>query len=814
MLDHRFLRNLLRMTSPAKSQSYTRHRAAFAALVTALIVAAIAFSSGRVSSQGSEPQRRDLERVFKQHERLSLDPGQIARQVKQTRSLTLNTSRGTFEMTLEPHDMRAPGYVAEAWSDKGVRVLERGPVRTYKGTVKGLPAAQARMTIDEETVEGLIITPNELLFLEPVKRYSKTAAKTDFVFYAGSDVKEPAGECGTTMAQMVAQHSTSVSNQTSAKGPQPEAVFGPALEIGIAAEADFEYFSVFGTEAATVNQIETIMFEVEGIYNAHMGLQFLLLHTRVWTTASDPYTSPVAPATTVDPGTALTEFRSYYNANAPAGAAGRDIAHLWTGRDIRVLNSPSNTIGIAFQPGMDCPFDSQGQGSFAYGISEHIDGNRAGLSAHEIGHNFGASHVTSDQGSDCGDPGSTTTTSIMNARISSSTNFCQFSRDEITGHAIATGDCLTPLTQPGCTYSISPTLQDLPRSSGGGSVTVTPNMAGCNWAVAEGKAWLTVTSGASGTGSGTVNYSVTANDGICGPRRALVSIGGQILTVRQAGKPDYLTDPAIATAIAPGQTINGDLSAPDCATALSDENYVREDAFMDRYKFNGMAGQKIRIEMNATGALDTFLYLYGPDGTRVAQNDDIVLTTQTNSRIPCNTPCNTGPPGLLTLDQTGTYIIIATSYSSGDTGGYSLTLTSEPLLLTAQVTDSVGTAAALNSVTFARTSNPENTAFRIFDPHNFSADQTTRLILFTSDFGLPSQQNPSPTGPNALLVSAGGQDLLVENVGPFTFPGLNGSYVVVALKQRNGQPMLTGHLVFTVTCRGLTSNQTTITIAP
>src|SRR5688500_16893341 len=138
---------------------YSRTRVALVALVFTVIVAALAFSSRDVSSQGGDPQRRDLDRVFSRHERLTLDPGQIQRQVKQTRSLTLKTSRGTFEMTLAPHDMRAPGYVAEAWGDNGVTFLERAPVRTYKGTVKGLPGAQARLTIDEETVEGLIITP-------------------------------------------------------------------------------------------------------------------------------------------------------------------------------------------------------------------------------------------------------------------------------------------------------------------------------------------------------------------------------------------------------------------------------------------------------------------------------------------------------------------------------------------------------------------------------------------------------------------------------------------------------------------------------
>lgn len=771
----------------AKSNRHpnTFNRVALVFLVIGTVVAAAVFSSPAVSSQDADPQRRDLERVFTRHERLTLDPGQIQKQVKQTRSLTLNTSRGTFEMTLEPHDMRAPGYVAEARGDKGVTILERAPVRTYKGTVKGLPGAQARLTIDEGTVEGLIITPEELFFLEPVKRYSGTAAKSDFVFYSESDLKESAGECGTTMAEMVAQHSANVSTQTSAKGPQPEEVFGPALEIGIALEADFEYFQLSNNAATTVAQIESIMSQVEGIYNTQIGLQFLLVHTRVWSSDIDPYTSSA-------PSALLNEFRSSYSASAPPQAAGRDLAHLFTGR-----NLDGTTIGVAYQPGLDC-----NSTAFAYGLSQNITGNRAGLTAHEVGHNLSASHVTSAQ---------SCTLSIMNPSISSTTDFCQFSRDEITDHAIAMRACLTPLTQPGCTYTISPPSQNILAGGGGGSVTVNTT-AGCNWAVAEGEAWLTVTSGASGTGTGTVNFSATSNS-VCGPRSALMIIGGQPFTVNQAGNPNYLIDTSTATAIAPFQTLNGDLSPADCTYGVFASG--RQDAYMDRYKFDGTAGQYIRIEMNAaippqSGGLDTYLYLLDSNGNIVAQNDDLHLGNLTNSRIPCNNnptdvPCIVD---FFTLPQTGTYIIVATSFSDNETGAYSLTLTLfSPLAQQANIS----AVAALNSVTFAATSNADHTAFRIVDPHNFSSDQITRLILFTPDLGLPIQQGPDPA---ILQVRAGGQDLVVENVGPFAFPGLNGSYVVVALKRRDLQPMVPGNLTFTVTCRGKTSTALAITIAP
>ena len=88
-----------------------------------------------------------------------------------------------------------------------------------------------------------------------------------------------------------------------------------------------------------------------------------------------------------------------------------------------------------------------------------------------------------------------------------------------------------------------------------------------------------------------------------------------------------------------------------------------------------MAGQQIRIEMNATtpppqGGLDTYLYLLDPNGNVIAENDDIVLVSQTNSRIPQDGT-------LFTLPQTGNYIIESTSFDNNATGGYTLTLTGQ-----------------------------------------------------------------------------------------------------------------------------------------
>jgi len=88
-----------------------------------------------------------------------------------------------------------------------------------------------------------------------------------------------------------------------------------------------------------------------------------------------------------------------------------------------------------------------------------------------------------------------------------------------------------PPPSPTCTYAISPTQQSIAASGGSGSIAVTSG-SGCAWIATTHDAWLTVTNGASGSGNGTVGFSVAANSG--GPRNGTVMIADQHFTVSQA----------------------------------------------------------------------------------------------------------------------------------------------------------------------------------------------------------------------------------------------------------------------------------------
>jgi uncharacterized protein (TIGR03437 family) len=83
-----------------------------------------------------------------------------------------------------------------------------------------------------------------------------------------------------------------------------------------------------------------------------------------------------------------------------------------------------------------------------------------------------------------------------------------------------------------CTYSIAPASQSLTAGAATGSVTVTAG-SGCTWTAVSNASWITITSGATGNGSGAVGYSVAANTGTS-TRTGTLTIAGQTFTVTQA----------------------------------------------------------------------------------------------------------------------------------------------------------------------------------------------------------------------------------------------------------------------------------------
>ena len=99
----------------------------------------------------------------------------------------------------------------------------------------------------------------------------------------------------------------------------------------------------------------------------------------------------------------------------------------------------------------------------------------------------------------------------------------------IAGFTFIVGQASIP-----CSYTVSPASASIAPAGGSSSVTVTTNVSGCAWSATSNDAFLVITSGASGTGAGSISYSVAASSAVS-YRVGTMTIGGRTVTVTQSG---------------------------------------------------------------------------------------------------------------------------------------------------------------------------------------------------------------------------------------------------------------------------------------
>jgi uncharacterized protein (TIGR03437 family) len=95
-----------------------------------------------------------------------------------------------------------------------------------------------------------------------------------------------------------------------------------------------------------------------------------------------------------------------------------------------------------------------------------------------------------------------------------------------------------PVVSPACQYALSPASQLLSSGAASGSVGVLTS-AGCPWSASSAAAHITITSGATGTGPGTVRYAVTANS-TPAARTGTLTIAGLTASITQSGSAPLL----------------------------------------------------------------------------------------------------------------------------------------------------------------------------------------------------------------------------------------------------------------------------------
>ena len=121
-----------------------------------------------------------------------------------------------------------------------------------------------------------------------------------------------------------------------------------------------------------------------------------------------------------------------------------------------------------------------------------------------------------------------------------------------------------------CNFAISPTNRNIGASGGVGNVNVTTN-ANCNWTATSNAGFITIASGTSGSGAGSVTYSVAPNTG-ASSRSGTLSVAGQTFSLTQDGAGNPQPGNRVVRIGQAGGAPGGQVSVPIELVAQGDEN--------------------------------------------------------------------------------------------------------------------------------------------------------------------------------------------------------------------------------------------------
>jgi len=120
-------------------------------------------------------------------------------------------------------------------------------------------------------------------------------------------------------------------------------------------------------------------------------------------------------------------------------------------------------------------------------------------------------------------------------------------KDPRTGSIVVGNDTLNITQQPACSFTLSPSFQQIRSTAESGAIAITANVSSCVRNAVSDSSWLTVPVGSTGTGNGAISWSAAAN-GTSATRVGHITVGDGVFTIQQeGGNCTYSLSPASLT---------------------------------------------------------------------------------------------------------------------------------------------------------------------------------------------------------------------------------------------------------------------------
>jgi len=308
-------------------------------------------------------------------------------QLALTHYFNVNDRALRTKLNLAPNDVRGVSDIIELPMPDGSlakfslvesSIMEDGlaqefsQIKSYK--VYGIddPSASGRVDMSPKGFRGMLMTPQGRVFIDPVKSISNTRYYKSSFRSGASEQSGRTFQCG---ARMLAKYDNVISTSFN-RNNTFNRVSGSLVVYRLAVSATSEYVAAAGGSLdAAMAEINTVINRVNQVYERDLGIRFRLV-------ANNSSIIEVAPAdfgfSNYNGGDLLTENQT--KIDGAIGTANYDIGHVFStgGGGIARAGACAASLKANGVSGMLDPT----------GDAFYID-----FVAHEIGHQFGASHT-------------------------------------------------------------------------------------------------------------------------------------------------------------------------------------------------------------------------------------------------------------------------------------------------------------------------------------------------------------------------------------------------------------------------------------
>ena len=266
---------------------------------------------------------------------------------------------------------RAKNFKLMVQTENGEITEQDAPVvSTIRGRLRGIEGSRVVGCVTEdECCAKITFATGESRYIQPVNRFTDDIVLAGLhLVYSEDQVIVPEGRCGTATNLAVAAREVAQNRSTA-----PAATGLRVCELAL--EADFEYFTLYGSVRNTLAQMELVINVVNDQFESEASIRHTINEVVVRTAADDPFTS----SDTVE---LLEELQQFYTVGDGAGMLSSDLCYLFTARRL-----DGGIIGAAFLDSVCDPI---------YGFAVSRDLRLLFLTtdvvAHELGHNWSLQH--------------------------------------------------------------------------------------------------------------------------------------------------------------------------------------------------------------------------------------------------------------------------------------------------------------------------------------------------------------------------------------------------------------------------------------